>query len=74
MVVGIMLHITVKYGISEKWFKRKHFLSRALVAPFSAEQNYLCNFGNVHHEEQFCEILLNLDLWFRRFHLETFFI
>ena len=32
----------------------------------SAEQKYLCNFGRVHHEEQFCEIILNLDQWFRR--------
>ena len=27
----------------------------------SVEQNHLCNFGRVHHEEQFCEIILNLD-------------
>ena len=25
------------------------------------EQNYLCNLGRRHHEEQFCEIILNLD-------------
>ena len=25
------------------------------------EQNHLCNFGKRHHEEQFCEIILNLD-------------
>ena len=31
-----------------------------------AEQNHLCNVGRRHHEEQFCEIILNLDLWFRR--------
>ena len=30
------------------------------------EQNHLCNFGKRHHEEQFCEIILNLDQWFRR--------
>ena len=30
------------------------------------EQNHLCNFGRRHHEEQFCEIILNLDQWFRR--------
>ena len=30
------------------------------------ERNYLCNFGRRHHEEQFCEIILNLDEWFRR--------
>ena len=32
----------------------------------SAEQNHLCNSGSGHHEEQFCEIILNLDHWFRR--------
>ena len=35
--------------------------------PFcSAEWNYLCKFGRGHHEEQFCEIVLNLDQCFRR--------
>ena len=28
--------------------------------------------GRVHHEEQFCDIILNLDQWFRRCHLKTF--
>ena len=33
-----------------------------LWLPFcSAERNHLCNFGRRHHEEQFCEIILNLD-------------
>ena len=30
------------------------------------EQNRLCNFGRRHHEEQFFEIILNWDQWFRR--------
>ena len=34
--------------------------------PLSVEQNDLCNFGEVHREKQFCEIILNLDLWIRR--------
>ena len=33
---------------------------------YSAERNHLCNFGRRHHEEQTCEIILNLDQWFRR--------
>ena len=33
---------------------------------WSVEQNHLCNFGRRHHEEQFCEIILNLGQWFRR--------
>ena len=32
----------------------------------SAGQNHLCNFGRRHHEEKFCEIILNLDQWFKR--------
>ena len=41
--------------------------------PFrSAEQNHLCNFDRGHQEEQFCEIILSLDQWFRRCHLKDF--
>ena len=32
----------------------------------SAEWNHLWHFGRRHHEKQFCEIILNLDQWFRR--------
>ena len=28
--------------------------------------NHLCNIGGRHHEEQSCEIILNLDRWFRK--------
>ena len=46
-----------------------------LWRPFcSSEQNHLCILGGGHHEEQFCEIILNLDQWFRRCHLKTFLI
>ena len=41
---------------------------------FSVKQNHLCNFGGGLYEEQFCEIILNLDQWFRRYHLKTFLI
>ena len=37
----------------------------------SVERNHLCNFGRGYQEEQFCEIILNLDLWFRRCRLNT---
>ena len=40
----------------------------------SVEQNHLCNFVRRHNEEQFCEIILNLDQWFRRCHLQIFLI
>ena len=32
----------------------------------SAERNNLFNFGRGYQEEQFCEIILNFDQWFRR--------
>ena len=28
---------------------------------YLADRNHLCNFDRRHHEEQFCEIILNLD-------------
>ena len=31
-----------------------------------AEQNHLCNSGRGYQEEQFCEIILNLDQRFRK--------
>ena len=32
----------------------------------SADKNFLCNFNRRHHEEQFCELTLNMNQWFRR--------
>ena len=32
----------------------------------SVDWNHLCNIERRHHEEQSCEIILNLDQWFRR--------
>ena len=40
----------------------------------SVERNHLCNFERGHHGEHSCEVLLNLDQWFRRCHLKTFLI
>ena len=31
----------------------------------SAELNHLCNCGRGYQEEQFCEIILNLEKWIR---------
>ena len=43
--------------------------------PCSVEQNHLWNFCRRHHEEKLCEIILNLDQWFRRrCHLNIFLI
>ena len=37
------------------------------------EQNHLCNFGRLY-EEPFCEIILNLDQWFRRCPLDISYL
>ena len=36
------------------------------------EQNNLCNFGRGHHKKHFCEVISNLDHWFRRCCLKDF--
>ena len=36
------------------------------------EQNHLGNFRGGHYEEHFCEIILNLDEWFRRCRFKIF--
>ena len=54
---------------------QRYFLSTALVPFCLREQNHLCNFGRGHYERHFCEIILNLDRWFRRkSHLKLFLI
>ena len=46
-----------------------------LWQPFSiAEWDHLCNFGRGYHEEQSCEIILNLDQRFRRRSFKRFLI
>ena len=40
----------------------------------SGEGNHFYKFGRGHHEEQFCEIILNLDQWFRRCCLKIFLL
>ena len=45
---------------------KRYFLSRALAVLCLTEPNHLCNFRRRYHEEQFCEIILNLDQCFRR--------
>ena len=46
----------------------KDFPYLDLWQPFySAERNHLCNFGRGCYEIQFCEIILNLGQWFKRF-------
>ena len=45
---------------SGKYVILRHFLSRAVEAPL--EHTHLCNFGKVHHEEQFCGIISKINL------------
>ena len=80
LVKGIMRNNALKLfwiwtsGSGKNVIKR-HFFSRALTAPlFSAAEPFWSNFGGRHHEEQICEIILNLEQWFRRYCLRIFLI
>ena len=44
------------------------------MAPLFGGADHLCNFGRRHYEIKFCEIILNLDQWFRRCLLKIFLI
>ena len=74
LVEGIMRTILRNYFefrpvVQEMSFKDISYLE--LWRPFcSVEQNQLCNFNRGYQEEQFCEIILKLDQWFRRCHLK----
>ena len=43
-----------------------HFFSRTLAAPLFSRPKLFVQFGRRYHEERFCEIILNLDQWFKR--------
>ena len=55
-----------------QWFIRRNHLkidisNQELWRPFClAERDSLRNLSRGYNEEQFCEIILNLDQWFRR--------
>ena len=52
--------------MEEMLFKDISYLE--LWQPFcSAKRNHLCNFGKRRYEEQFCEIIQNLEMSFKRF-------
>ena len=44
----------------------KIFRFLALVAMLFSQDECSVNFGRGHYEEHFCELILNLDQWFRR--------
>ena len=48
-------------------FKKSYLTLRQ--PSYLAEQNHLGNLGRGHYEEHFCEIILHLDQWFRRYFL-----
>ena len=45
---------------------KRYFLSGALAAPLFRGAEPFVQFSRGYYEEQFCEIILNLDKWFRR--------
>ena len=64
---GTCMWSNMEFGpvVQEMSFKDSSYLE--LCQPLcSMDWNHLCNFGRKHHEEQSCEIILNLDQWFRR--------
>ena len=71
MVMGLMRKIyvnSIEFGTvvqEEMLFKDISYLE--LWQPLcSVDRNHLCNFDSLHHEEQLCEITLNLAQWIRR--------
>ena len=47
------------------WFLKFFSIFQLWWTSCSLEQNLLCNFDREHFEEHSCEIILNLDQWFR---------
>ena len=66
LVEGIMEHIHVKsLYIWVSCSEGEYFLSTDLMASFFGRENHLCNFARRQGEHS-CEIILNLNQWFRR--------
>ena len=72
LVEGISRDIIVKlFKLMEEVQFLKIILFRALVVLlFSGEEPFV-QLGRGHHEEQFCEIILNLDQCFKGFHIKS---
>ena len=71
---GIKIIMNLDY-----WFRRRFPLKIFLIwssgrPHYSAEWNHLCNFVLGYQEEQYCEVILNLDLSLRRCHLKYFYL
>ena len=65
---GTFMWSYMKFGsVVQKEMPLEDISYLELLQPLcSADQEHWRNFGRMHHEEQFSEIILNLDLWFRR--------
>ena len=60
--------------VQEEISFKRYFLSRALEALLFSPAEPLCKFGRGHYEENLCEVILNLDQYFRRCRLKKFLI
>ena len=57
----------MEFGVVQEEMSLKDMSYLELGQPLcSVEWNHLCNFSRRHQVEQFCEMILNLDQWFRR--------
>ena len=76
LVECIMRNNSVIFFEFGQWFRRcrlQDFLSGALAVLLFGAANHLCNFENWHHGEYSCEVIWNLDQWFKkRCRLKTF--
>ena len=52
--------------VVQKMSFKENFLSRALAAPMFSGLEPFVHLCRRYYEERFCEIILNLDQWFRR--------
>ena len=58
----------MKFGsVIKEEMSFKDIFHLEILRPFYSEEwNHLCIFGRGYYEELFCEIILNLEQWFRR--------
>ena len=71
------IYVNMEFGpLVQKKMSFKDISYLELWQPLcSGDWNHFCNFSRRNHEELFCEIILNLDQWFRRkCHLKVFLV
>ena len=62
--IHVKLYEVLTSGLGGDVVKR-YFLSGALAAPLFSGVEPFVQFSRGYYEDQFCEIILNLDKWFR---------